>query len=367
MASWRLRRFIPRFSLRTLIVFTLLATSATALWMHRAAWVRLPAFRGTNPEINHITFLHARSQVAAADTSDVVELWPLSSEECSKKVETNSAIIGISPAMRLVVTHPRDYEDASVVDALTGEVLCELKGHKFQVAEAAFGEDDTAIATAGYDGTVRIWDGRSGTCRKVIEASDFHMVYSVDFFPGGHMVVAGDSDGSATIFDVGSGACIRSLEACKTGITSVDVSPDGSFIVGGTYEGGVRLWNASTGRVVWHRAMDKGTIGEVVFSGDGDRIAAANAYGPNRVYDAKNGNCIAVMGKESCDVAFSPDGRHIAVADRYFSLAVFRRRRPEWWWGVFWLPELYATAFFSLLLIWSVWRDRKHLQTCKSE
>ena len=36
----KLRRFIPRYSLRTLAIFPLLATSACGLWRHRAAYYR---------------------------------------------------------------------------------------------------------------------------------------------------------------------------------------------------------------------------------------------------------------------------------------------------------------------------------------
>jgi len=40
---------------------------------------------------------------------------------------------------------------------------------------------------------------------------------------------------------------------------------------------------------------------------------------------------------------------------------IFHRRRPEWWWGVFWLWEFWLTAAFAGLFIWSVVRDRRRL------
>ena len=48
MSAFRLRRFVPRYSLRTLVLFTLLATSAIAVW-HRPYW-ELERTNGGPPE-----------------------------------------------------------------------------------------------------------------------------------------------------------------------------------------------------------------------------------------------------------------------------------------------------------------------------
>ncbi len=58
--------------------------------------------------------------------------------------------------------------------------------------------------------------------------------------------------------------------------------------------------------------------------------------------------------------AFSSDGREIAIAV-HASVTIYRRRRPEWWWGVFYLWEFWLTAAFAGLFIWSVVRDRRAL------
>ena len=39
----------------------------------------------------------------------------------------------------------------------------------------------------------------------------------------------------------------------------------------------------------------------------------------------------------------------------------YRRRRPEPWYGVVWLPEFWLTLVLGVGLLWSVWRDRKML------
>jgi len=66
--------------------------------------------------------------------------------------------------------------------------------------------------------------------------------------------------------------------------------------------------------------------------------------------------------------AFSEDGRTLAVATVLMQehledavIHVFRRRRPEWWWGVFWLWEFWLTAALAAIFVWSVVRDRRRL------
>ena len=58
---------------------------------------------------------------------------------------------------------------------------------------------------------------------------------------------------------------------------------------------------------------------------------------------------------------FSPDGERVALLTRD-NVYIYRRRRPEWWWGVFWLWEFWLTAAFAALLIWSIIRDRRALR-----
>ncbi len=69
----------------------------------------------------------------------------------------------------------------------------------------------------------------------------------------------------------------------------------------------------------------------------------------------------AIVGWGQPVMSFSPDGESLLVVDRCTGIYLFRRRRPEWWWGVFYLWEFWLTAAFCGLFIWSVVRDRRVL------
>ncbi len=57
--------------------------------------------------------------------------------------------------------------------------------------------------------------------------------------------------------------------------------------------------------------------------------------------------------------AYSPDGKRIVTASYDNTARVWERRRPEWWWGVAWMPEFWLTLVLGVALVWSLIRDRR--------
>jgi len=105
------------------------------------------------------------------------------------------------------------------------------------------------------------------------------------------------------------------------------------------------------------------------FSRDGTRIAVGYRDETVRIWDVRKGDLLYVLEPgigPIWNLGFDPRAEqmcmggavNVMVRDGF---SVFRRRRPEWWWGVFWLKEFWATAAFAALLLWSVLRDRRSL------
>ena len=80
-----------------------------------------------------------------------------------------------------------------------------------------------------------------------------------------------------------------------------------------------------------------------------------------RIWDAETGSELALLTDYANVVRFSPEGGRIVTAGVDGAARVWKRRRPEWWWGVFWLWEFWLTAVFAGLFVWSVVRDRRAL------
>jgi len=72
-----------------------------------------------------------------------------------------------------------------VWDAFTGQQLLKLEGHTDWVHSAAFSPNGSRVATASQDGTVRIWDAKTGKelCALISLANGW-----VVTDPGGHLI-----------------------------------------------------------------------------------------------------------------------------------------------------------------------------------
>ena len=68
-------------------------------------------------------------------------------------------------------------------------------------------------------------------------------MWSVCFSPDGRMVASSLSgDRTMRLWDVETGACVRTLEGHGEIVNSVCFSPDGKQLASGSYDTTVRLW-----------------------------------------------------------------------------------------------------------------------------
>ncbi len=193
-------------------------------------------------------------------------------------------------------------------------------GQSDQVISVAWSPDGSRLAAGGLDGTVQIWNGRSG--RLLLTYRGHHsFILGLAWSPDGTRIASASDDSTAQVWDARSGKLLflyRSPSPTEA-IESVAWSPDGSRIVIGEgigiADGMARVWNVRAHKLLltYHTSAFRPVL-HVAWSPDGSRIASSSGT-VVEVWNAATGQHILTydghVGLIS-DVAWSPDGKDIA-------------------------------------------------------
>ena len=100
-------------------------------------------------------------------------------------------------------------------------------GHREFVTDVALSDDSRLVASASWDGDVRIWNAQTGRVLQTLPSST--QVESVAFTLHAKEVIAGYHDGTVRIWDVASGRELLTLVALRGSADWLAVTPDGLF------------------------------------------------------------------------------------------------------------------------------------------
>ena len=164
------------------------------------------------PLVQSVAFSPDSHRLAAADWNRVVHFFDADGTKelgsLSSQVEGLLSVRFSHDGRRLVLATdkntvdvwdlPTDYRGKN--SSRTDHWAFTLDGHTGVVARAVFSPDDRRIATASHDGTVKIWDARSG--QEVLTLRGHAgAVQSVAFSPDGSLLASADTEGTVIIWD----------------------------------------------------------------------------------------------------------------------------------------------------------------------
>jgi WD40 repeat protein/serine/threonine protein kinase len=194
--------------------------------------------------------------------------------------------------------------------------LLTLRGHTGGVNSVAWSQDGTRLASAGQDGTVKVWDATTGqetlTVREPSQA-----VWSVAWSPDGTRLAAVSLNATVKVWDAASGKETLTLFGHSLVVESLAWSPDGTRLAAVTRDGKVEVWDAVSGKETLTFPGQNEAIVAVAWSPDGARLASASADRTVKVWDAVSGRDTLTLRGHAWGVvavAWSPDGARLASA-----------------------------------------------------
>ncbi|MHC4248595.1 MAG: WD40 repeat domain-containing protein [Planctomycetota bacterium] len=274
---------------------------------------------------------------------------------------------------RLLTTHLEEEEHLRVWDIASGQELYRIEGA--DIEDARFSDDGQTVMIlyefhdedyVPLKSKCRVVDANSG--RTVREMDD--LPFGTAFTPSGALV--------HPVANINSASCILRLWDAQSGrktaeiklhsMVAVDISFDrsGRYALARCARNRFAAVDVVTGQRYWPAA---GTdYYPIALAPDGERVFMADEKG-NLLEDETRRSLVVVSAETDGVLTTIPDcfgfsllGDDLLAVDRGAKQYLLRRIRPEQWWGIFWLPNLYLIAALAVALVISGWRDLKRLR-----
>ncbi len=233
-------------------------------------------------------------------------LWAMQAGEQAKKMVKDNSLRQDYPIIKTF------YILQGILNAINEKN--HLKGHQGKVSSVSFSSDEQYLASAGEDGTIRIWNS-AGQQQTQWQAHSGGVI-NVRFIPAAKHLGSAGEDGTIRIWN-SAGQQQTQWQAHSGGVTSFSISPNGQLIATGGKDGKVRIWNV-IGQIKAEWQVSQSSVTTLNFSPNGQFIATGGEDSIFQLWTVEGQHKAEARGNKSplTSVVFSADGKLIAMAGK---------------------------------------------------
>jgi WD40 repeat protein len=267
------------------------------------------ALRGHTDRVPNLDVLPVEGLVASASFDGTIRVWRRPPGEKTLLVASDMVYHAhLTRDDRLVADGAAGF--VTIRELATGKTR--LLRHGGEVAQLAVSADEQQVASASWDGTVRLWETSSG--KELFRGQHEGRCQSVAMSPDGQLLATGDSAGPVRLWDL-THRTEENIGSHRDGARQVVFSPDGEWLASGGHDGGARAVHLPDRRAV-QLVGQRAPVNTLAFSPDGQLVAAGGLDGIVVVWDVRTGAAV-LTGKHGTGVtglAFGPRGGVLASA-----------------------------------------------------
>ena len=230
--------------------------------------------------------------------------------------------IAVSPNGREIATAGDDGV-IRLWDASSFRLTRVLRGHAGAIYALDYWTDSTLLASAGWDGKVKVWDLKGDDRSLTFDAGAKQFAVAFAPEPTPKYLAAAGEDGVVRIWNLGTRELAKSRldhqspDPARAAVRSLSYAPSGSgeFVSAG-FDGKIRFYRTS-GTIDIRDAYGRKAL-RVAYSPDGTRVVTAGSdaeLGAAKVWDVKNGTSRLLTGHRDYVVSasWSADSKRIVT------------------------------------------------------
>lgn len=294
------------------------------IWNARSG-KELAALRGHTDKVTSVSWCNGIQQLVSSSHDGTVKFWSAVPRGENPRSHVNGAVndLAWSPdGLRIAESSGNDPVKLLDPNDRASPIVV---GKEWSSLSVSWTSNGKLLASSGFDPVVHIWNVDSGAEVRTLSGKA-EQIHSVAWSYHSSALAAVDDDGNIFLWDAVSGALLRNLGDQQAHCFAIAWSPDDRLLASAWNDGTVRVQDVESGEQIWNIGLHKESTSSVAWSSDGKLIASAGVDGMIHICDAATGAKKQTLQGHTAAVtrvACHPDGNRLASAGSDRSVRVW--------------------------------------------